>query len=156
MAPNPDAKAVQPWALQQLKTLKGLAAPHLVTWAVHTNDVGSIARKLRDRGVAAADPVSGSRVRPDGRILKWRSLNLADNKHGLLPFFIEWSADSVHPSVDAPAGCSLERFSAADQSPAELSASLQKIEVSLTVETADRPQLRARLRGQKGELDVTS
>ncbi len=30
----------------------------------------------------------------------------------LLPFFIEWSADTIHPSIDSPHGCALVRFEA--------------------------------------------
>ncbi len=156
MAPNPDAKTVQPWAMQMLDALKKLTAPRLVAWAVHTDDIEAVARKLREAGVTATAISPGSRVRPDGRVLKWKSLNLTDNRHGLLPFFIEWSADSVHPSVDAPSGCSLESFSAADQNPAELAATLQRMGVNLKVESADSPQLRAKIHGPKGELAVNS
>ncbi len=60
--------------------------------------------------IAFTGPADGSRKRPDGRVLTWKTVNLADDRHGLLPFFIEWSADSVHPSVDALKGCTLDYF----------------------------------------------
>lgn len=156
MAPDPNAKTIQPWAMQQLNVLKELTVPRLVTWAVHTADIEASARRLREAGVAASGPVAGSRIRPDGRVLKWKSLNLADNHRGVLPFFIEWSADSVHPSADAPAGCQLDHFSAADRSPAELSAICHRIGVNLIIEQGGNPQLRARIHGPKGALEVNS
>jgi hypothetical protein len=45
-------------------------------------------------------------------MLNWKTVNLKNDYGGLLPFFIEWSTDSVHPSVDAPKGCALGSFTA--------------------------------------------
>ena len=41
-------------------------------------------------------------------------LRLAMDYHGLMPFFIQWGKDAVHPSVDAPKGCRLEKFVVCD------------------------------------------
>src|SRR6266851_1154972 len=73
---------------------------------VHPGDVTQVAARLREADVAFKDPQPGSRRRPDGKVLHWKSLTLNDDHHGLLPFFIEWSADSL------PKGCRLERFAA--------------------------------------------
>jgi glyoxalase-like protein len=156
MAPDAKAAAVQPWAMPQLGMLKGLAEPRLITWAVHPRDINALAKKFRDSGIAIVGPWPGSRKRPDGRILTWNSFSLADDRHGLLPFFIQWSADSVHPSSDAPAGCHIEHFAAAEPVPVELSKALQRIEIDAPVERSERPQLRARIAGPKGILQVTS
>jgi hypothetical protein len=64
--------------------------------------------------------------------------------------------DSVHPSSDAPAGCHIEHFAAADQDPAELSKAFKRIGVDAPVERSETPQLRARITGPKGMLEVTS
>jgi catechol 2,3-dioxygenase-like lactoylglutathione lyase family enzyme len=156
MAPNPNAKTVQAWAAPQLNALRELTSPRLVTWAVHPGDIEALAKKLRQAGVAVLGPSAGSRIRPDGLVLNWKSLNLTDNHHGLLPFFIEWSADSIHPSSDAPGGCHIERFAAADADPDQLLKAYQRIGVDVIVERGDRPQLRARISGPKGTLEVSS
>jgi hypothetical protein len=156
MAPDPKAKTLQSWAVARLNSLKELTTPRLVTWAVHTGDIDGVAKKLRESGIAFAGPLPGSRVRPDGRVLNWKTLNLTEDRHGVLPFFIEWGADSAHPSSDAPAGCHIEYFAAADQDPGELSKSLQRIGVDVLVEHGDRPQLRMRIAGPKGSLEVSS
>ena len=61
----------------------------------------ALAAKLEDAGIAFDGPRDGSRARPDGRLLKWKTLNLADDYNGILPFFIEWDATSTHPSTDS-------------------------------------------------------
>jgi catechol 2,3-dioxygenase-like lactoylglutathione lyase family enzyme len=156
MAPDPKATAVQPSALQQVTVLKGLTSPRLMTWAAHPGDIDALAKKLRESGIATLGPSPGSRKRPDGRVLSWKSLSLADDHHGLLPFFIEWRANSVHPSSDAPPGCHIEHFAAAEQDPVELSKIFQRIGIDALVERGEKPQLRVRISGPKGTLEMTS
>jgi len=156
IAPNPKATKVQPEAASLLTVLKGLTAPQLITWAAHSSDLDALAKKLRDSGIAIVDPRPGSRKRPDGRVLSWKSFSLADDHHGLLPFFIEWSSDSVHPSSDAPKGCQIEHFAAVDPDPGELLKSFQRIGINMRVEHGTRAQLRAWISGPKGAIKLTS
>jgi len=156
MAPTLNGKPVQAWAARQLEILKGLTSPRLMGWAVHPNDIDSLARKFRESGIEVLGPWPGSRVRSDGRVISWRSFSLAEDRHSLLPFFIEWSADSVHPSSDAPSGCHIEHFAAAEPETAELMKAFRRIEVDAPVEHSDKPQLRTRIVGPKGALEVTS
>jgi catechol 2,3-dioxygenase-like lactoylglutathione lyase family enzyme len=135
---------------------KTLDAPRLITWAAHPSDIEALARKLHDDGIAAEGPAPGSRKRPDGRVLNWKSLSLADDHQGLIPFFIEWGAASPHPSMDAPSGCHLDRFAVAGPDPEELSNTFHRLGIDVPVERGERPQLRARFSGPKGKFDVTS
>src|SRR6266852_4025641 len=90
--------------------IRQMTAPRLIGWAVHPPDIAAIASQLRQNKIAFQGPDDGSRKRPDGRVLNWKTINLADDRHGLLPFFIEWSSYSVHPSKDAHAKCTLDYF----------------------------------------------
>jgi Glyoxalase-like domain len=156
MAPDPKGKAVPPWAAKQLDVLKTSATPRLITWAIHPRDIDALANKLRALGMQVLGPFPGSRTRPDGSVLSWKTFNLADDHHGLLPFFIQWSAGSRHPSLDAPAGCQIQRFTAADPHPDELSKAYQRIGVDVHIERGQEPRLRARISGPKGTLDFNS
>jgi Glyoxalase-like domain len=156
IAPDPKQESVEPFATKQWNLLKELRAPRLIGWAAHPGDIEAVARKLRESGIGFGGPWPGSRARPDGKILNWKSLNLTDDRQGVLPFFIEWSAGSVHPSADAPAGCRLEHFAVADPDPAELSKTFQSLGIEAPIERGERPQLRARLTGPGGKLDVSS
>jgi hypothetical protein len=151
IAPDPH----QPGAKDTLG-LRLLTQPKLVGWAAHPGDLDAFAKKLREAGVAFEGPTPGSRARPDGRVLHWKTINLADDHHGLLPFFIEWSADSAHPSTDAPKGCTLDYFEVNSTNPEELTQLIQKIGINLPVEHSDKSRLRALLTGPKGDLGVTS
>jgi Glyoxalase-like domain len=130
--------------------------PRLIGWAVHPPDIAAIAKQLRENQIAFTGPDDGSRKRPDGHVLTWKTINLADDRHGLLPFFIEWSADSVHPSKDAPANCSLEYFEIMSADPDELSGTLKRIGLDLPVQRSDRARLRALISGPKGDLGLST
>lgn len=151
IAPDPKQSGVQ-----QFSIIAQLKEPRLIGWAAHPGDLDVIAKKLQAGGVGFEGPRAGSRARPDGKVLHWSSLALQDDAKGLLPFFIEWSADSPHPSTDTPKGCSLLRFEAATPDPATLSKQVTLLGLDLPITKADKPELRATISGPKGQFSITS
>jgi hypothetical protein len=151
VAPDPK-QTVTPW----VPGLSLMGEPRLVAWAAHTDDIAALAQKAKAAGFSIEGPGDGSRARPDGKVLHWKSFRLADDRGGLLPFFIEWSRDSVHPSVDAPSGCRLERFLAAAPQPDKLAAEYRSLGVEIATMRAEKTQLCARIAGPKGEFELTS
>jgi hypothetical protein len=129
-----------------------LIEPRLVGWAAHPGDLNSFAARLRNAGIDFEGPNPGSRKRPDGRLLQWNTLNLKNDHDGLLPFFIEWSADTVHPSADAPAGCKIVGFELAAPNDAEISHLCSILNLDVRVARSEKPQLRARIAGPKGKV----
>ena len=156
IAPDPAQTKVPDFAVPLLAKLKSLSTPRLVTWADHPGNLEALAAKLKAANIAFDGPRDGSRSRPDGRLLKWRTLNLADDRKGILPFFIEWDAKSVHPSLDAPQGCTLERFSIADPDPTALAKSLAAFGLEVPIDRGEETELRAQIRGTKGVMALTS
>jgi hypothetical protein len=136
--------------------LKKLSEPRLVGWAAHPGDVQVLAADLARAGVAAEGPTPGSRKRPEGSVLHWKTLNLKDDANGLLPFFIEWSADSPHPSADAPSGCQLLRFELLTPDPVALDKRTTQLKLKAPLVKAASSQLHAVISGPKGKLDSTS
>ncbi|MGE5563947.1 MAG: VOC family protein [Bacillota bacterium] len=78
-------------------------------WALHTDDIDRLHSALAARGVRVEPIVSGSRVRPDGRTLRWRNFEIGPEED-VSPFFIQWDRGSPHPSTDAPKGCHVEQL----------------------------------------------
>ncbi len=151
MAPDPAQHEIV-----HFPQIRQMTDPRLIGWAVHPLDISAVAKQLRENQIAFTGPDDGSRKRPDGRVLTWKTVNLADDRNGLLPFFIEWSADSVHPSKDAPAGCRLEDFEILTADPDELSTTFKRIGLDLPVQRSDRARLRALISGQKGDLGLST
>jgi hypothetical protein len=150
LAPDPK-QAAQTW----FAGLRELREPRLLGWAIHTSDVTALAKRVSDAGFTIEGPADGSRIRPDGKTLRWKLFRLKDDRGGLLPFFIEWSAESVHPSTDAPSGCRVVRFGAVDPDPAALAQSYRRLGVDVTVERSDKAHLRGRIGSPKGEVELS-
>lgn len=151
IAPDPKQSGTP-----QYPVITKLAEPRLIGWAAHPGDLQSLAAKLAKSGVPASGPTRGSRRRADGRVLQWKTLTLKDDAASLLPFFIEWAADSIHPSADSPKGCSLLRFEAASPDPEPLAKQIAALDLDLRVSKGDHAQLRAIISGPKGPFTVTS
>jgi Glyoxalase-like domain len=153
IAPDPAQPGVKNPIASKLHSL---TEPRLIGWAAHPGSLTAFAEKLGAAGIKYDGPTPGSRKRPDGKLLKWQIVALADTASGVLPFFIEWSQDSVHPSVDAPKGCALLNFEADTPEPEKLAVTLKKLNLDLPIRKAEKPGLHATISGPEGNLDVYS
>jgi len=147
IAPDP----AQPGSLDHYH-LKTLPAPRLVGWAAHPGDLNAFAARLRNANLAFDGPTPGSRKRPDGRLLEWKTLNLHEDQAGLLPFFIEWSAGTVHPSADAPAGCKILHFELSTPRNVELQRVCRLLGLDVPITQGVKPQLLARIAAPGGRF----
>ena len=155
IAPDPAQPHVKNLIAKGLRSLQGNA---LVGWAAHVDNLSALADRLRAAGVVYSGPTPGSRKRPDGRVLEWKTLELADTAFGILPFFIEWSPGTIHPSVDAPKGCSLARFSAETLDSEQTIAALKALDLDLSVSRGSPSEtiFRCVVEGPMGKLEINS
>jgi len=140
---------------QDVRGLYKIQAPRLLEWVVHVDNLDPVVRALAAAQIETKPIFPGSRKRPDGKLLRWRALNLKDNDGGVLPFFIEWSADSAHPSSDAPAGCELTFFTAIHPSADKLRATFRTLQLDdVQVKAGSARGLRAVIKGPRGTLEL--
>jgi hypothetical protein len=88
-------------------------------WALHGNLDAQLA-SLKAAGFATVGPTPGSRQKPDGTMLEWRTGGAQGAGLSLAPFLIEWSARTPHPSTTSPTGCRLENVIVREADPANL------------------------------------
>ena len=156
IAPDPAQTKVPDFAQPLLDMLKSFATPALVGWAAHPRDIEALAAQLKAQKIAFDGPRPGSRQRPDGRVLKWKTLSLEDDHNRVLPFFIEWDPASPHPSTDAPAGCTLDSFTISDPDPAALGKLCAQLSLRAPIEKGSPSRLLARIKGPKSTLELSS
>jgi Glyoxalase-like domain len=156
IAPDPKQDRIEQFAQKQVAHLKQLSSPHLIGWAAHPGDLEKFSARLREANIAFDGPRPGSRQRPDGKLLQWKTLNLKDDRDGVLPFFIEWSSNSLHPSADAPQGCKITSFRAVTPNTNEMSKIVSSLQIDLPLSPGYRPALQATIVGSKGELTLSS
>lgn|SRR6185437_8624167 len=155
IAPDPQQLSFTSHAESMGDQLKVLTEPRLIGWAAHTTNLIDVVKKATAGDIAIQNPRDGSRARPDGKVLLWKSAALKADFDGVLPFFIEWSADSVHPSQDAPKGCALEHFFIESPSAKDVREVAGKLGLDVEVKSGKKPLLRARIAGKKGEFELS-
>jgi hypothetical protein len=138
------------------RDLRKLDEPVIVGWAQHPGDIEAFAQRLKGEGFELVGPKPGSRKRPDGRVLHWKTLALKDDANGLFPFFIEWGAGSMHPSIDAPQGCTLDLFEAftRENDLAQTRQLAGQLNLDLKISPSHGVNLHAIIAGPKGRLDI--
>ncbi|MBS1789310.1 MAG: VOC family protein [Acidobacteria bacterium] len=155
LAPDPQ-QAGHERAADLLK----LTAPRLVLWASATNEIDVLAQNAKTAKLAVAGPLDGSRMRPDGKLLKWRSFSVAREADkeivyfNVVPFFIQWDKDSLHPSQDSPTGCQLLSLEFAHPEAESVSAVMKTLGISANVAKASSPSIKATLKTPKGKVQL--
>jgi hypothetical protein len=103
---DPAEAAVSPY--RERLAIAPETGASLATWAVRVTDLDAVKQRLGEAGVATEGPLPGSRRRPDGVLLEWRTLRVGSGSEPAIPFFIEWKvAPGDHPgaaAVEHPAG----------------------------------------------------
>lgn len=140
--------------------LAKLTSPRLVLWASATAEIETLAQQAKAANLLMMGPMDGSRARPDGKLLKWRSLNVsreADKNvmyFNVVPFFIQWDKDSVHPSQDSPAGCKLLSLAFEHPEPAQIGDLMKTLGLKAKVGKAAAPAIKAMLQTPKGKVEL--
>jgi len=156
MAPDP-----QQAGHERAAGLLKLNVPRLILWASATTEIDAVARNAKAAGLAMMGPLDGSRMRPDGKLLKWRSLSVAREADknllyfNILPFFIQWNPDSLHPSQDSPGGCRLLSLEFAHPEAEAISAAMRSLGINAKVSKAPAPAIGATLQTPKGKVELT-
>ncbi len=154
IAPDPD-QADYKFRIDVRK----LAQPRLITWAARATDIHAVAKRALDAGSETFGPQQGSRARPDGKLLRWKTLGVR-NEFGAsgvepIPFFIEWAPDSLHPSQDSPEGCVLRALEIEHPNSAGVTALLAKLGIEAKVKPGESVRLTATLRTPKGNVRLS-
>ena len=70
-----------------------------VAWALRTEDLDAVRAGLQGAGWDLPAIVEGSRTRPDGQVLRWRTQDIDTGiEPSAIPFVIEWRIpDGLHP-----------------------------------------------------------
>ena len=149
---DPAQKGVQDPFVTQLEQL---TSPRILTWAARTRDIEALDRKLRASGFTTSGVTPGSRAKPDGTQLKWRTLSLAGFDDGVVPFAIEWDPASTHPSADSPAGCVIRELRLEHPDPAKINGVLEAMGLRARASRGARGRISALLSTPKGDFELT-
>jgi hypothetical protein len=145
----PQATAPDSGAAAALRALTDLTP---FGWAVFVRDVEAARRRLSDAGVSVSGIKPGSRARPDGSLLEWKTFEIDKPPLAGAPFFIRWGDGTTHPSKDAPGGCRLEGLRILSSDADGLRRVFASLPLDVAVEAGGRGAMDITLRCPKGTV----
>ncbi len=140
----------------EMKFLSELKQLTPIGWAIGTKDLDATKNRLEGAGFRVSAPRPGSRVRPDGQVLQWRTAALEDIPGDLTPFLIEWSAQTPHPASTSPAGCTLKSMEIVAPDVERLGKLVAELRLGATVRSGTAPSLTLGLACPAGPIKLTS
>jgi hypothetical protein len=136
--------------------LAGLEEPALITWALSSRDLQSIAGRLTTVGYRPRGPVRTERTTPAGVHLAWDLLFVGGHPFGpRFPFFIDW-LECAHPSTTLPSAGRLAAISIGTADAHRFGALLADVDVPMTVTEATEPFLRVTIETARGRVTLVS
>ena len=134
--------------------LRELHEPRLITWAAATKNIDATAQAARAAGLEVIGPRDGSRKKPNGQMLHWKTLVIKNDLTvaGVvpIPFFIQWGEGVQHPSQDAPTGCRIESLEFVHPEPQQLKEMFRKLAIEAKEKRGQSARLTAALWTPKG------
>jgi catechol 2,3-dioxygenase-like lactoylglutathione lyase family enzyme len=135
--------------------LDHIAEPRLAAWAAKADGIDRRVARARAAGYDPGPVQPLSRRLPDGTELHWRLTFPGPHAVELVPFLIEWAADTPHPSTTSATGCRLVSFTGAHPEPDAVAAVLRAVEVELAVQPAASAALVAVIEGPGGTVTLS-
>ncbi|MFQ5741733.1 MAG: VOC family protein [Acidobacteriota bacterium] len=145
----------QPDAKQEMaEIVRGLAEPRILGWAAGTQNLAKVEERIRAAGLETSGVVAGSRNKPDGTTLRWKTLAVEGHDGTVVPFVIQWDKSSVHPSEDSPKGCTLGELRLEHPDPDKMNRFLKAMGLSIGVVKGDHPNITAILDTPNGRVEL--
>jgi hypothetical protein len=134
--------------------LERLTSPRILTWAAGTRDIDALDKRVRAAGFETSGIAPGSRAKPDGTTLEWKTLAVGGSDNDLVPFVIEWDAASTHPSADSPAGCTIKELRLEHPDPAAVDRVFEAMGLRVRAAHGARAGITALLSTRKGDFEL--
>jgi hypothetical protein len=153
LTPDPAEKLNLDISLEQFQK------PHLIAWAVQSDNIEKDVLSLAGSGFDYSAIVPMSRKKENGSELKWKLTSGAPHitKHDsvqITPFLIEWLT-TPHPATSTPRGCSLVSLRAEHPDPDKIRPLLELMEIPIELKKGDSPRLIATIKTPKGIIELS-
>jgi len=149
---GPDPDQPKP-ALSRRFGIDDLKSSGLVTWAARNANLDALVQDAKQHGIDLGRVQAGSRRRPDGVLLAWRTVSPTLNSGGIIPFFIDWGT-TPHPASSLAKACTLVALRAEHPNADRVRAELSSLALNLRVDAGPAPALIATIHTPDGDVEL--
>jgi len=139
----------------RVRELEHLTSPRILTWAAATRDIEALDKKLRAAGLETSGVIAGAREKPNGTVLRWKTLAVSGQGGDVVPFVIEWDPVSRHPSLDSPGGCTIRELRLEHPDPPKINHLLEAMGLRVRARQGAHARITALLATPKGDFELT-
>lgn len=132
-----------------------LETPQITRWCLKSDDLASDQAVLKTYNPQMGAPWNGQRTTASGELLAWEMLlPLPTPEVEVMPFMVDWSTSSFHPTERLEEKCTLLKLELTHPEPEEVKPYLERLGVALAVRVGEQARIRALLECQTGEVWV--
>ncbi len=135
--------------------LDHLKEPKITRWAVKSIDIQNERAIVKRFNSEMGDLRQGARTKVDGSVMEWDLLMpLSSPEVELMPFFIDWTGDTAHPTLGLPVAATLQKIEF--YHPERHIYTSEFLELNMDVEIKQNPtaQINVIIRGPKGVFTI--
>ncbi len=124
--------------------------------AAELSSIDQVAKNLRSNGYEVSQVHLTERHQQDGTLVKLRWFEIAGITGGVVPWAVEWDAQSSHGSEGAPAGCRIDRLELEHPEWEKMNRVLELMGLRSRVRRGSTAKITAWLTTPNGNVSLTS
>lgn len=132
-----------------------LRAPKITRWAISTESLEKDCETLKSYSAKMGEIKKGQRKMKDGNLLEWRmALPLAEPEVEAMPFIIDWSASSHHPTDNLRQECELISMDISHPNPKIILPIFEQLTLNLEIKESEKVEIFARIKTPNGIIKI--
>jgi len=132
-----------------------LTEDKLTRWAISSSDLDRDHRILSDYNEQMGIISTGSRQRPDTKVLNWKmTLPLSQPEVEVIPFLIDWSESESHPTDGLSVQGQLLGLELSHPEPDRIKSCLAHLGHEVVITQSEETIIKATIKGPKGQFQI--
>ncbi len=130
-----------------------ITEPKVTRWALKSDDIETDSAILKLHNPEMGTIFKGSRLTTDNETLAWSmTLPLPKPEVDIMPFMVDWSDSSFHPTDKLEAGCTLKEISFVSNTLDKDIATFEKLNLDYIPSQGSTSRIRITIAGPNGEV----
>jgi len=150
IAADPDSTVATKWM-----STGEITSPQITRWALKSDQIAEHAQIIQEHDADMGEIKTGGRQMSNGDQLSWQlTMPAAEPLVEVVPFLLDWSQSSHHPSEVLEAHCELEELRLVHPDPSKVQEVLRALNCDIKVSRGSQPSIELALKTPKGQVII--